>query len=66
MTDKVKLRITAVIVREVEVERDWYIEEDQTPERMLAVELDNANEDFDYFLENECVSTTITGEVISG
>lgn len=58
-----KARITITAVIEFEQNPERYQEEDRTPERMLAVDLDAARDDTFLFLDNPDAKWTITGEV---
>lgn len=64
MSEKIKIRITSTMVREIEVDPNWYSEGKRTPEDIIAFECNAAECDPHYFLE--CEEVTVTGEVVNG
>lgn len=61
-----KGRITITAVIEYELDPKNYLEEDRTPERMLAVDLNAAENDTFMFLEGDNVNWDFKAEVVEG
>lgn len=59
-----KIRITMTATVEYTPKQAYYLPEDRTPERMLAVDLEGAKSDPLEFLSDDCVHIEFVGAVV--
>lgn len=64
MSDKVRIKMTAVLTVEFEADPKNYNVTDRSPERMLAIELENADDDAIGYFDNSETEWKITGEIL--